>query len=176
MKILKFTAATLTLALAGMGAAHAELSGSDKKFLERAAESGMLEIETSKLAAQRATMPEVKQFAEMMVADHTKVDGELKALAASKQFTLPAEQPRKVRSKVEDLSKEQGMDFDKEYADDIADDAHEDAVELFEDASKKADDADVKAWAAKTLPALQAHWEKGKALQKQVETAAKNAK
>lgn len=171
MKALKLTAATITLAIASIGVAHAELANGDKKFLEKAAESGQLEIATSQLAVERATHPDVKAFAQMMVADHTKADTELKALAASKQVTLPAEQPRKVRSELEDLGKKQGVAFDKEYADEIAVDAHKDAVELFKDAAEDAKDPDVKAWAAKTLPTLQAHYDQGKMLKEKLKDA-----
>lgn len=171
MNALKISAATLTLAIASIGVAHAELASGDKKFLEKAAESGQLEIATSQLAAQRATHADVKAFAQTMVTDHTKVDTELKALAASKQFTLPMEQPRKVKSELDDLGKKQGLDFDKEYADEIAVDAHKDAVALFKDAADDAKDPDIKAWAAKTLPALQAHYDHGKALKEKLKDA-----
>jgi len=168
MKALKFTAATLALALASIGAAHAELASGDKKFLEKAAESGQLEIATSQVAVQKATNADVKAFAQMMVTDHTKADTELKGLAASKQFTLPTEQPRKVKSELDDLNKKSGMDFDKEYADEIAVDAHKDAVALFKDAAEDAKDPDIKAWAAKTLPILQAHYDHGKQLKEKL--------
>ncbi|QEI07783.1 DUF4142 domain-containing protein [Pigmentiphaga aceris] len=168
MKALKFTAASIALAIASIGAAHAELSSGDKKFLEKAAESGQLELATSQLAVERATHPDVKAFAQMMVTDHTKADTELKALAASKQVTLPMEQPRKVKSELEDLGKKQGIEFDKEYADEIAVDAHKDAVDLFKDAAEDAKDPDVKAWAAKTLPTLQAHYDAGRMLKEKL--------
>jgi putative membrane protein len=104
------------------------------------------------------------------------VDGELKTLASSKGVQLPAEPTRKVRSALSDLQKKSGPDFDKEYADDIAVDAHEDAVKLFEKAAKDAEDADVKAFAAKTLPNLQQHLAKGKELQSLIKSTHDNAK
>ena len=171
MNALKLTAASIALAFASIGAAHADVASGDKKFLEKAAESGQLEIATSQLAAQRATHADVKAFAQMMVTDHTKADTELKALAASKQVTLPMEQPRKVKSMLDDLGKKQGMDFDKEYADEIAVDAHKDAVDLFKDAAEDAKDPDIKAWAAKTLPTLQAHYDAGRMLKEKLKDA-----
>ena len=75
---------------------------------------------------------------------------------------------------IEGLNKRSGHDLDEEYADKIAVDAHEDAIDLFKDAADDAKDADIKVFAAKTLPTLQAHLEKGKALEKAVDHAGKN--
>jgi putative membrane protein len=46
-------------------------------------------------------------------------------------------------------------------------DAHEDAVSLFQRYAKGGDSETLKAWAAKTLPALQHHLDMAKALDKQ---------
>lgn len=158
----------VTMAFAGTAGA-AELASGDQKFLRTAAESSMLEIEASKLAAQKAQHPDVKAFAKMMVDDHSKVDTELKALAKSKNFALPMALTGDRKDTLESLNKKSGHDFDDEYAEEIAVDAHQDAVDAFKDASNDAKDADIKAFAAKTLPALQGHLEKGKLLDKAVD-------
>ncbi len=175
MKNLNPTRIALALSacsLFAFGAAQAaqQLHDDDREFLQKAAVSGQLEIEASKIAQQRGTHPEVKRFAEMMVQDHTAADKALKELASRKGVELPAGIHKDVQSKLDDLNKEKvGKDFDEEYADEIAVNAHEDAVELFEDAAEDAKDADVKAFAAQTLPKLQAHLEQGKALEKAVD-------
>src|SRR5262245_56257753 len=46
-------------------------SASDRDFVDKAASSGMAEVELGKMALDRATSNEVKQFAQMMVRDHT---------------------------------------------------------------------------------------------------------
>ncbi|MBX6319083.1 DUF4142 domain-containing protein [Pigmentiphaga sp.] len=175
--MLKLKTAVLAAALAfGAGSAGAaDLARKDASFLQDAAESGQLEISASQLAERNASHPDVKSFAKMMVADHTAVDSELKALASRKGVELPSEPTRKVRSAVNDLQKKNGADFDKEYAEEIAVDAHEDAVKLFEKAAKDAEDAEVKAFAAKVLPNLQQHLAKGKELQSLVKSTRDNA-
>lgn len=147
------------------GALAAELSNGDQRFLRKAGESGLLEIQASKLAAERAQHPEVKRYAETMIKDHTAVDKELKTLASSKGFQLPTELEGGKRRLIEKLNKMHGADFDKEYADEVAVDAHDDAVELFKDASEDAENAEVKAFAAKHLPALQKHLDMGHKLE-----------
>lgn len=173
MNKLKITLVGMAVAMAMGTASAADLSRGDQKFLKFAAESSMLEIQASQVAVQKAQHPDVKAFATMMVADHTKVDAELKALAATKGYTLPTELSGGKKRTLDGLNKKTGHDFDEEYADEIAVDAHEDAVDAFKDAADDAKDAEIKAFAAKTLPSLQAHLEKGKALEKAIDDSSK---
>ena len=46
------------------------VSSGDRKFLEKAAQGGMAEVELGKLAAQKAGSADVKQFGQRMVDDH----------------------------------------------------------------------------------------------------------
>lgn len=161
-------AATATFMHSAMAA---DLSNSDQRFLRKAGESGLLEIQASQLATERSQHPEVKRYAEMMIKDHTAVDKELKALASAKGFQLPTELDGGKKRLLEKLREIDGHEFDEEYADEVAVDAHEDAVELFEDAADDADDAEVKAFAAKHLPALQKHLDEGRKLEDAVDEA-----
>lgn len=90
-----------------------------------------------------------------MIADHTKANDELKALAAKKKVALPT-QMGSHQAILEDLNRLSDADFDKEYVEAMVDD-HEDDVELFKNESENSKDAELKAFAAKTLPALQSH-------------------
>ncbi len=125
-------------------------------FMIEAANSNMAEIELGKLAAQKATDPEVKKFGQMMASDHGKASEEMKTLAASKNVTLPTGLSDDMQKKQTDLSKLTGAEFDKEYIN-LMVDMHEKDVSKFKEASEDLDDAETKAFAAKTLPTLQAH-------------------
>jgi putative membrane protein len=162
----------LALGLAG-GASAADLARADRKFLEAASEAGMFEIGAGKVAVQNAQAAEVKAFGQMMITDHTRVDGELKALAASKGFKLPDELPRGLRKDLEALTQKAGQPFDSDYAENVAVDAHEEVYEMYKDAVEDIKDADIKAFAWKTLPTLQVHLEQGRALEKAVEAMKK---
>lgn len=129
---------------------------SDAKFAVDAANGGMGEVALSKLAQGKATSPKVKEFADMMITDHTKANDELMALAKAKNITLPVAVGDDNKAKSEDLAKKAGKDFDKAYIDIMQAD-HKKTVDMFEEASINAKDADIKAFAAKTLPALKAH-------------------
>ena len=126
------------------------------KFWTEAAQGGMTEVELSNLALQKSQNEEVKKYAQMMVDDHTKANDELKTLAQSKGVTLPTEINAKqmaVKSKLNGLS---GDAFDKEYISTMVKD-HDKTVKLFQTEADKGSDAEVKAFAANTLPTLKAH-------------------
>jgi putative membrane protein len=141
---------------AGKPAGKQAGKGADSAFMTQAASSGMAEVELGRLAAERASSADVKAFAQKMVDDHTKANGELKALAATKGVTLPAAPDPKHRGMHEKLAAQKGPAFDKEYmAGQVK--AHQEAVTLFEREAASGMDPETKAWAAKTLPQLREH-------------------
>lgn len=135
----------------------------DSKFVVEAASGGMMEVQAGQLAQQKAMSPRVKAFGEMMVADHTKADEALKALASTKNVMLPGSLGEDHQKHVNDLQKKTGNDFDKEYMSMMVDD-HKKDISDFEDASNKATDLDIKSFAAKTLPTLRMHLDSAQAI------------
>jgi len=142
--------------------AAGELKHRDHEFVEDAAKSGMAEVDISKVAVDRATNPDVKSFAEMMVSDHTGANTELTSLASTKNVALPAD-----KTNVEKWSERSTKDFDQEYVDKMIHD-HKHAIDLFEKESKDGTDADLKAFADKTLPTLRSHLAKIEAIKAQM--------
>jgi len=128
----------------------------DEDFVNEAAMGGMAEVELGKLARDKASDAKVKALGARMLADHSKANAELKALAARKNITLPTQLDSKHQATVDRLSKLSGAAFDQAYVSDMLED-HETDVAKFADESKEAKDPDVKAWAAKTLPTLREH-------------------
>lgn len=138
------------------------LERADRTFVDHAAQGGMAEVALGKLAVVRAGNAQVKSFGQRMIDDHGKANEELKALLQSKGVQLPAESDRSHDRDANRLGKLEGADFDREYMKHMVSD-HEKDVKDFEKASRDARDADVKAWAAKTLPTLQQHLEQARA-------------
>jgi putative membrane protein len=134
-----------------------QIARSDAAFLKQAAQNGIAEVESSKIALNKAVNPKVKSFAQHMVDTHTKANEELTSLAASKGVEVPNEPSLMQRAKMRLLSAADGESFDRRYADSMGVNAHQDTVELFEKAAAEAKDPDIKAFAAKTLPTLQEH-------------------
>lgn len=135
------------------------LKRADRTFIEKAAKCGLDEVEISRIAAQRTSNPEVRRFAQMIIADHENVHEEIGALATRKGVNLPAKDP------AEKWAKRDAKNFDREYIDKMVAD-HGDAVKLFEKHAKDGDDVDTIAFARKHLPKMQSHLQKASDLKK----------
>ena len=147
----------------GEQAGMANMASQDRNFLMDAAMGGMMEVELGRVAAQQGTSDAVKQFGQRMVDDHSKANTELMSLASSKGITLPTELDPKHKEHVTRLSGMSGADFDREYTKMMVSDHMKDVSE-FEKQSTRGTDADLKAFASKTLPTLQEHLRMAKAL------------
>jgi putative membrane protein len=143
------------------------LSAADMAFVKEAAMGGMAEVELGKLATEKASSADVKQFGQRMVDDHGKAGDELKSLAESKKVTLPAALDAKHQAMRDRLSKLSGSAFDRAYMKEMVADHNKD-VAAFMKASKTAADPDLKAWAGKTLPTLQEHQKMAKEIASKV--------
>lgn len=129
------------------------VTGGDFAFMNDAAPGGMAEVELGRMAAKQAQSNEVKQFGARMVTDHTKAGDELEQSASQKKVTLPAEITPKQKEAMEKLAKLKGADFDRAYVMEMVAD-HEKDVTAFTATANGATDADLKDYAAKTLPTL----------------------
>jgi len=139
------------------------VSDKDANFMKEAASIGMMEVEAGKLAKDQASSPKVKEFADAMVQDHGKNNDELKQVAEAKGVTLPTSPEGKPKMDLDSLKSKSGADFDKAYAAANVK-GHQDAIAKFQKAAKSSD-AEVKAFAEKTLPTLKHHLEMAKSMQ-----------
>jgi putative membrane protein len=173
----KIIIASLAISLAGpvMAQSAAEKSGVNsligvapktEDFVQEAATSDMFEIESSKLALDRGDAA-TKTFAQQMVTDHEKTSSKLKALisAGKVKAQLPSAMTSAQQDMLDKLKGLQGDDFIKQYHSD-QETAHEDAVDLFKRYGEGGDNAELKAWAASTRPALAHHLQMAKDLNK----------
>lgn len=145
-----------------------EAKEDDSQYLVDAAGLDMKEIELSKLALTKSTNADVKATAQMMIDEHTKASEATKALAGKKNITLPAALPEKGQDKYADLNDKTGHDFDKAYMDAMVD-AHEKGIDKMEKASEKANDEEIRMWAANMLPTLRKHLDHAKMAKEKVD-------
>lgn len=138
-------------------------SGAEADFLRKAADVGHAEIVAGKMARAKAASGEVKTFAGQMIADHTSHGEELRRVAEAKGVSLPSELSKEQALRIKALEATVGPAFDKRYADSFGVQAHEDMLKLVRSATKVKDPA-VKAYAEKTLPAVEHHLQMGKVL------------
>jgi putative membrane protein len=132
------------------------VDSADAAFATVAAADGMAEVALGKLAAEKSTNSQIKNFGDMMVTDHSKAGDELKAIAKTKNITLPDSLDDAHKKKIADLSKKSGKDFDKAYVDAMVD-GHKKALDLMQSEAKNGKDADLTAFAAKTAKIVQMH-------------------
>ncbi len=139
----------------------------DADFAVEAADGGLMEVELGTLALSKASSPEVKKFAQMMVDEHTKANNELKALAQQKNITLPTVMGNEHQRKVDNLREKTGAEFDKDYMDLMVKD-HKDDIDEFEDQAEDGKDPEIKSWASTKVAALRHHLEEAQRVQELV--------
>jgi putative membrane protein len=128
----------------------------DDMFARKAAEGGMAEVELGKLAAGKATNPDVKAFAQRMVDDHTKAGDQLKSIVGQANIQLPTDVNAKDKAEKGRLSKLSGAAFDRAYINHMVIDHKKDVADFQKEAKTGQDDA-IKNFAQQTLPTLQDH-------------------
>ncbi len=142
----------------------------DKKFMKEAAEGGLAEVELGKLAEERASNQEVKDFGKQMVNDHSKANEQLKEVASKEGVTLPDNLSAKDKMLKQRLEKLSGPNFDRAYMENMVKDHKKDVAEFNRESTSGKDNA-VKEFAAKTLHTLKEHLKKAESIEPNVKTA-----
>jgi putative membrane protein len=138
-------------------AAGGQLASSDTEFVTKAAEGGRYEVEAAKLAAGKASDPDVKAFAQMLVDDRTASNEKLRQVASSHNLPMPVSLPADRKGQLAKLAKLSGTAFDKEFVKEIGVDDHKSDIADFEKAAEGAKADDVREFAQSTLPTLKKH-------------------
>lgn len=139
-------------------------TGMSNDFVTKAADGGMMEVELAKIAQTNGSSAAVKDYGKMLETDHSKANAELMSIATGDNIAAPKTMSEMHAMHVKELQAKTGADFDKAYIKMMVEDHNKDIAE-FKKASTSNDNAKVKAFAAKTLPVLQMHLTKAKAIQ-----------
>jgi putative membrane protein len=143
---------------------NSKLSWSDRHFITKAAEDNQHEIQAAQIAADKASSPDVRNFAQHMVQEHSQVAQELQSLASSKDVKLKdVKEDRSDRK----LSKATGPEFDRDFVKQMVSD-HKKVIKEFQGRAESAKDPELKAFAQKTLPNLQHHLEMAQQLEQSI--------
>ncbi len=146
--------------------ASADVSTSDKTFVKKAAVGGMAEVDMGKMAEEKGSSQDVKDFGAMMVKDHTQNNDDLAALAKTKGLMVPEKLDAMHQKMADKLSSMSGAEFDKAYINDMVM-GHEKMLELMK-SEESSSDADLKGFATKTADTVQMHLDKAKQIQGQM--------
>lgn len=128
----------------------------DAKFATEAANGGLVEVEFAHVAVAKTANAKLKDFANMMLTDHGKANEELKTIAMNKNISLPMSIDDAHQRKLDKLNEKTGKDFDKDYADAMVD-GHQKMLDLMKKQAEDGKDAELRAFASKTMPVVQSH-------------------
>jgi putative membrane protein len=136
----------------------------DALFVHEAALGGMAEVNAGKLAARKAQSSAVKDFANLMVSDHSKANQRLAGFASS-SAKVPLDTDHKVM--LDRLEKSSGKTFDEAYIRGQVME-HQKTAQLFEWIIGSGEDPRVTGFAIETLPSVLRHLEMAKSIQAQL--------
>jgi putative membrane protein len=151
------------------------LKSADTAFAMKAAQGGAAEVQMGKLAAEKASSPDVKAFGQQMVDDHMKANDDLKSVAEKKGMTLPTDMNAHQQGSYSKLRRLSGAAFDRAYVRDMVKD-HEEDVKEFQKEANNGKDEDIKGFASRTLPVLQGHLGKIKSIQSNMQQKGSSTK
>lgn len=142
---------------AAAATAEARVSSGDRELMNDITQANLAEIDTGKLALEKSQNEQVRKFAQLMIDDHAKSQDELQSIAQSKGITLPTETDIAHKTLSTALGLLSGTTFDKQYIARVGVGDHERAEKLLEKTIGETSDQELKAYAEKTIKAVQHH-------------------
>jgi putative membrane protein len=146
---------------------HAGKSGDPATCISEAAKMNMATIRFAQLASQKAESSELKQFARMLEQDHKQAQSDLKSLAQKHNATLPTALDAKCEEEISKLQGKSGQEFDREFAKGAVE-GHAMAVAHLEQATREAQDNDLRMYSRKMLSKVKEHQQRGREVAKAV--------
>jgi putative membrane protein len=143
---------------------HEADANDETTFLKAAALGGLMEVEAANAASTQSKNSAVKDFATLMLKDHGKANKEVKELASKLLIAIPTALPAEHLKHLREMKRLNDHKFDQQYITMMLSD-HAKTVKLFT-AGQRLANPGVKAFAIKTLPIIQAHYDKAVAIGK----------
>ena len=147
---------TDTVVAAAKAQVNPTLSTGDATFMTTAARGGLAEVQMGQLARRNGRSAAVKRYGARMVEDHGQANQAMLALARQKQITPPDSIGAEQQQTYDNLARLRGSAFDRAYAQAMVQD-HEEDLRAFREEARDGTDPDVKAFAARHVPVLEAH-------------------
>jgi putative membrane protein len=161
--VLAFTSA-ISFAAEKQKSTDAGKSSADAKFIKKAANGGMTEVELGKIAAKHGQKDDVKSFGERMVKDHGKANDDLKSVASKMNVEVPGKVNARHQATIDKFSKMSTGSFDAAYVKEMVRDHKEDIAE-FEKAQGEVKNEDLKKFISDTIPVMKEHLEMAEKMQ-----------
>ena len=114
-------------------------SSMDKMFVAKAMQGGKAEVELGQLTLQKSQNEQVKQFAQRMIDDHTKMNDQMKPVAQQLGVSVPNQVSKKDKQTMAKLQALSGTAYDQAYIKDMIKDHKQDLSEFQNEASSGQD-------------------------------------
>ena len=135
----------------------AKLSKMDEDLMMQVAMGGMMQLETSRVALQKTTNPEVREMAQAEVEEQTGLSAKLKEIASAKGITLPSTPDAKTQAMVAKMQDMSGAAMDRHYIQEHAVKGHELLDRVMSKVESKGQDANLMAVAKAAHPLVKTH-------------------
>ncbi len=131
-------------------------NSSDQRFVDFAAQTDMLEAHLGQMAADQAAAQGVKDYAQMLVTDHTNDYQQLSQIAGKAGATVPKGLDAAHDRMIVPFEKLKAKAFDHRYIQEMIA-GHTKAIAEYKKEADSGQNADLKAYASQALPTLQKH-------------------
>lgn len=141
---------------------NAKLLSADQALMMEVAAGGMMQLEASRVAVEKASSDEVRQYAQAEVDEQTGLSAKLKEIASAKGITLPATPDAKTQAAVDKMQGMSGAEFDALYMKEIGENGHEKLNQVMTKVKSTATDGNLRAVALAAHPLVKIHLEVAK--------------
>jgi putative membrane protein len=156
--------ASLVAALTGSVSATSAKEQPGQKFITKAIEGNLTEVQLGQLAQQKGASDGVRNFGQQLATDHTAANQRATAVAGQMGVTPPSEPNKQQKAVYDRMSKLSGDAFDRQFVKHMVDDHKKDVAEYQKEAKQRNDPA--AGYASETLPTLQQHLQTAQSLAK----------
>lgn len=144
-------------AVSAVSPTTAKLSSADQSLMMEVAKGGMMQLEVSKVAQQKATNPEVRQLAQAEIDEQTGLSAKLKEIADAKGVTLPDTPDAETQAMVTKLQGMSGAELDRMYVTESGVKGHEKLDKVMSKVESSASDTSLKGIAKAAHPLVKTH-------------------
>lgn len=114
-------------------------SAMDRMFIGKAMQGSMAEVQLGQLTLEKSNNDQVKQFAQRMIDDHTKLNEQMKPVAQQVGVAVPNQVSKKDKQTMAKLQALSGQAYDQAYIKDMVKDHKQDLSEFQTEAASGQD-------------------------------------
>lgn len=133
-------------------------------FVAEVTSSNLLETELGRLASSKGNDPRVRELGQLMLNHHKQLNSQLKQIADLKNLITPTSLSEDHQDVFTGIMEKSGVDFDRAYLEAIVEN-HKESLKEFTRMADEGADTEIKNFAIRAIPTMQAHLAQAEALQ-----------